>query len=183
MMIDSATRLEQALNELATLRAEFDEYKETSTMIEETLEEETKVLRDTVADLEERLESVTSTYENRVAEARKDIEILDRRLADCKAELSKKTETLEKVQKRHVKLENEYEAIVDQIRMKDSMIEDLENKVQDIVEKITIIEIEKQMLTESNENEKKRLRVELNEAQDALTVKNIKAKREYFRFI
>ena len=173
-----ADQYRQAMADLESLQAEFDEYRETSAMIEATLEDESKILRDTVADLESKLEDVTCTYENRVAEARKDIEILDKRLVEAHDELKKKTDTLDKVQRRHVKLENEYEAVVDQIRMKDSMIEDLENRVQDIVEKITIIEIEKQMMSENNELEKQRLRGELTEANDALIVKNIKAKRE-----
>lgn len=177
-MTDLADQYRQAMADLESLQAEFDEYRETSAMIEATLEDESKILRDTVADLESKLEDVTCTYENRVAEARKDIEILDKRLVEAHDELKKKTDTLDKVHRRHVKLENEYEAVVDQIRMKDSMIEDLENRVQDIVEKITIIEIEKQMMSENNELEKQRLRGELTEANDALIVKNIKAKRE-----
>jgi len=92
--------------------------------------------------------------------------------------MQKKTEMMEKTKKKQIKLENEYEAVVDQIRMKDAMIDELEKKVEDIVEKITIIEMEKQLTLEKNEVEKQRLIMELSDAKDALYAKNVKSKKE-----
>ena len=169
---------EEKCLELESANLDFEEFKELTKQLEAEFESENQTLKHKVEELNGLLESLMDKHKEKEKTLKQDIEYLERENEKARLSEKKAIENCDKIKKRLIKIENEYDAIVDQIRMKDAMIDELERKVEDIVERFTILEMEKQMLNEKNKEEKQRLQMELDDARDALTARNAKQPKE-----
>lgn len=156
------------VKELEDLRLDFEEFKETTKLIEEELELQIDTWKSQFEGLEIETNEKIEMLTKRVESSRDETDYLNREVARLKQALEESEEKWTRERRRRIEMENLVENSDEEMRVKDAMIEDLKTQLNDALEKMTIIEIEAQQIKEYNQEEKIKLLEKLHMLQEDL---------------
>lgn len=154
------------------VKREYDEYKETSEMIESEMEQQIEILKkqndEGVRMYEERIDKLMKIIE----EHKIDVASLERENGRMRDEIKEMKDRLEKAQKLKVIGDVENEEMEQQIRFKDGMIEDLQHQLEKTVEQLTILQIEAEQFEGMDKRDKDKIKSKIELMQSDISSTN-----------
>ena len=130
------------------------------------MEAEIENLQKKISEKEEEYLKLEEKYEKEVGKHKEESEFFEKEYEDEKKKFEQLQKKFDRVNKSKIRLEIENEGFNNQMRMKDMIIEELEMKAEEVLEKLTILEMEAMDVQERNEEEKMRLKMQIKEVND-----------------
>lgn len=161
--------------DLRELESDYKEYKETTAMIEEELEQQITSLESKVKELEQENDDIAERTSKKEQSLKDEVKFLEGQFSKVSEELSTLKEKYSKVAKKKVELENENDRMSDQLRFKDTMVEDLNQQLESTCERLTILQMEVQDAKESSELERENFHKKLQSIQTELDLQKKKS--------